>query len=92
MGVFLLLGLVSGFSEAGERAAVAALAPRRTGRGFGHAQGLVGILALPAGLAFGGIYQSRGGPLALAASAGATALAVACWLVAAGGEKREPLA
>ena len=35
IGVFLLLGLVAGLTESGERAVVARLAPVRTGRGFG---------------------------------------------------------
>jgi MFS family permease len=82
VAVFLALGLVSGFTEASERAVVAALTPKRTGRGFGYAQGLAGIVALPAGLGFGALYQIRGGPAALMASGLAMSLAVVLWLVA----------
>jgi MFS family permease len=67
-GVFLLLGLVTGFSEAAERALVAALAPVRTGRGFGTAQAAAGLAALPTALGFGALYQSAGGPVALVVS------------------------
>jgi MFS family permease len=83
VAVFLLLGLVSGLMEPGERAVVARLAPRRTGRAFGYAQGLSGLAALPAGLAFGAVYQRSGGPAALLASAAVSLLAVAVWAGAA---------
>ena len=58
---------------------VARLAPYRTGRAFGSAQGLTGLLALPAGLLFGLLYQNSGGSAALMASAGATGVAVLVW-------------
>lgn len=77
--VFLVLGLVAGLAEGGERAVVAWLAPRRTGRAFGSAQALAGVAALPAGVLFGLLYQSRGGASALLASAVATAVAAALW-------------
>ena len=77
--VFLALGLVAGLAEGGERAVVAWLAPRRTGRGFGSAQALAGVVALPAGVLFGLLYQSRGGASALVASAVATAGAAVWW-------------
>jgi hypothetical protein len=60
---------------------VARLAPVRTGRGFGLYHALTGVAALPAGLLFGAIYQAAGGPVALFASAGGMAVAVAGWLV-----------
>ncbi len=81
--VFLLLGLVSGLTEAAERALVAMLAPAKTGRGFGSAQGLAGFAALPAGIGFGLLYQQAGAPVALAASG--TVVAVVGVLLAAGG-------
>jgi MFS family permease len=80
--IFLLLGLVAGLTESAERAMVARLAPVRTGRGFGLYHALTGAAALPAGLLFGAIYQTKSGPAALFASAAGMALAVAAWLVA----------
>jgi hypothetical protein len=52
----------------------------RTGRGFGSYHALIGAAALPAGLAFGGLYQSGGGPAALRASAAGMLVAVVIWL------------
>jgi MFS family permease len=79
---FLALGLVAGLTESAERAMVARLSPVRTGRGFGLYHALTGAAALPAGLLFGWLYQSAGGPVALAASAAGMAAAVALWLAA----------
>jgi hypothetical protein len=81
--VFLSLGLVTGMIEPAERALVAELAPVRTGRGFGSVQALSGMAALPAGVAFGAIYQWQGAVTALWGSA----LVVS--LVALGWRKRE---
>lgn len=78
--VFLVLGLVAGLSEGAERALVARLAPVRTGRGFGMYHALTGGAALPAGIAFGALYQDWGGPEALLASAAAMTAAVLAWL------------
>ncbi len=78
---FLALGLVAGLTESAERALVARLAPVRTGRGFGLYHALTGAAALPAGLLFGLIYQTSGGPVALAVSAAGMAIAVVGWLV-----------
>lgn len=82
LAVFLGHGLVAGLVEPAERVAIAKLAPVRTGRGFGNYQGLAGVAALPAGLAFGWMYTSMGGPAALLASAGALALLMPAWLLA----------
>jgi MFS family permease len=74
---FLVFGLVAATTEAPERALVArwsGLTAR--GRGFGLYHAGVGLAALPGGLALGALYQVRGGPWALRASAVA-ALAVA---------------
>ena len=68
--VFLGLGLVTGMIEPAERALVAALAPVRTGRGFGTVQAIAGVAALPAGLLFGSIYQWQGPSAAFLGSAG----------------------
>jgi MFS family permease len=81
MGLFLALGLVAGLTESGERALVARLAPKRTGRSFGVYHALTGGVALPAGLIFGAIYQSAGGPVALHVAAAGMALAVVGWLL-----------
>jgi MFS family permease len=78
--VFLILGLVAGLTEGAERALVARLAPVRTGRGFGLYHALTGVAALPAGLAFGALYQELGPRQALLASAFGVAAAVVAWL------------
>jgi MFS family permease len=80
VAAFLLLGLVAGLTEAAERALVARLSPVRIGRGFGVYHALVGAAALPAGLAFGALYQEAGGPLALLGSAAGMIAAVAVWI------------
>jgi len=79
--VFLVLGAVAGLTESAERALVARLAPVRTGRGFGSYHALIGVAALPAGVAFGALYQNFGGGRALWASAAGMVLAVGLWLV-----------
>ena len=80
IAVFLTLGLVAGLTEGAERALVARLAPVRTGRGFGVYHALTGLAALPAGFAFGALYQERGPQQALLASALGVAAAVVAWL------------
>jgi nitrate/nitrite transporter NarK len=79
--LFLAFGLVAGLTESGERAIVSRLAPVRTGRGFGVYHALTGGVALPSGLLFGAIYQSRSGPTALWASAAGMVAAVLVWLM-----------
>jgi MFS family permease len=79
--LFLVLGLVAGLTESGERTVVARLAPMRAGRAFGSYHAVVGAAALPAGLIFGGLYQSGGARAALWGSAAGMVLAVAAWLV-----------
>jgi MFS family permease len=79
IALFLLLGLVAGLTESGERAMVARLSPLKTGRGFGAYHSLTGLAALPSGLIFGGLYQSAGGHTALLASAVGSVAAVALW-------------
>jgi MFS family permease len=81
VATFLALGLVAGLTEAAERAMVARLAPVRTGRGFGLYHALTGAAALPAGLLFGWLYQTAGGPVALVGSAAGMAVGVAAWLM-----------
>jgi dipeptide/tripeptide permease len=81
--VFLGLGTVAGLTESAERALVARLAPKRTGRGFGAYHGATGLAALPAALLFGALYQDYGATVALRSSAGGMILAVLVWLIAA---------
>lgn len=76
---FLAIGLVAGLTESAERVVVARLAPVRTGRGFGVYHALTGIMALPAGLLFGVLYQRWGGGWALSASAAGMLLATGVW-------------
>ncbi|HEY9014585.1 MAG TPA: MFS transporter, partial [Gemmatimonadales bacterium] len=81
VALFLALGLVAGLTESGERTMVARLAPRNTGRGFGAYHALTGLAALPAGIAFGALYQGGGGAVALWASAIGMLIAVGWWLM-----------
>jgi MFS family permease len=90
VGVFLVHGIGAGLAEPAERLAIARLAPVRTGRGFGAFQGLAGLLALPAGLAFGLAYRAAGGPTALLLSAAVLTLGAVLWLGAAGRYEPEP--
>jgi len=72
VGVFLSLGLATGLTEPAERALVARLGGEASGRAFGGYHALTGLAALPAALAFGGLYQKVGAGAALTASAVAT--------------------
>ncbi len=88
VAAFLSLGLAAGLTEGAERALVARLAPVRTGRGFGAYHAVTGVMALPAGLLFGALYQDRGGGTALAVSAAGMLLATTVWLAAAPGNRQ----
>jgi hypothetical protein len=81
MALFLGFGLVAGLTESGERALVARLAPRKIGRSFGVYHALTGGVALPAGLTFGALYQSSGGPVALQIAAAGMVMSIIVWLV-----------
>ncbi len=83
VSVFLALGLVAGLTESAERALVARLAPRRTGRAFGAYHAVTGVAALPAALIFGALYQHQGAEMALRASAGGMILATLVWVAVA---------
>lgn len=87
-GVFLAFGLVAGLTESAERSLVAALSPRRTGRGFGGYHAVSGLAALPAALGFGLIYERAGGRPALVASAVGISAALVAWMVVARGADR----
>ncbi len=65
VGIFLLFGLFAALTEPAERALVAKLSPASLGKGFGVYHALTGLAALPAGLAFGWIYQQSGASDAL---------------------------
>jgi MFS family permease len=77
--IMVFYGLYYGCVEASERAIVADLVPAETrGSAYGIFHGAVGIMALPASVLFGWIWQRTGSPLppfamgaALAACAGA---------------------
>ncbi len=90
VALFLLFGLVAGLTESGERSLVARLAPVRTGRAFGAYHALTGLAALPAGLFFGGVYQSINARTALWASSAGMLLAVLLWLLVSPGRDRSP--
>ncbi len=60
---------------------VAQLSPVRTGHGFGVYHALIGLVALPAGLLFGALYQGMSGRAALWASAAGMVAAVIFWIV-----------
>lgn len=81
VAAFLGLGLASGLLEPAERALVARLAPVRTGRGFGAYHGVTGLVALPAGLCFGWLYQAGGAEAALRISAALMTLTALGWTV-----------
>ncbi len=89
IGLFLLLGVVAGLTESGERSLVASLAPVRTGERFGIYHALTGLAALPAGLLFGALYQAVSGPAALRASACGMVLAVIIWISVTSGDTRQ---
>ncbi|HEU4828856.1 MAG TPA: MFS transporter [Gemmatimonadales bacterium] len=78
--IFLVFGLVAGLTESAERSLVAALSPRRTGRGFGGYHALTGLAALPAAVGFGVVYQRVGAAAALGISATALLAAIIGWL------------
>lgn len=73
--LFVVYGTYHGLSEGAERALVAGLVPsHQRGTAFGCYHLVTGILALPAGLIFGGIWTAVGAPAAFLSSA---AMAVA---------------
>lgn len=84
VALLLSMGMVSGLTEAAEKATIAVLAPVKTGTGFGSYQAVAGIASLPLALGFGGVYQQVGGPTALALSAGVIGFGVVVWWIAAG--------
>jgi MFS family permease len=83
LAVFLSLGLVAGLTEPAERVVVGKLAPVRTGRGFGDYQAVAGMAALPAGIAFGAVYATAGGPTAFLLSAAVLTGAALLWILVA---------
>ncbi len=81
IGVFLLFGFFAALTEPAERALVAKLSPASLGKGFGTYHALTGFAALPAGLAFGWIYQQSGASDAIWLSgAGVGAMGIV-WIV-----------
>jgi MFS family permease len=80
--LFLALGTVAGLTESPERAIVSGLAGSKQGSGFGSYHAATGMAALAGGLLLGGLYQSRGAPLAFIVSAAGVTLA-ALWVAVA---------
>jgi MFS-type transporter involved in bile tolerance (Atg22 family) len=74
----IVYGLAFGLGEGAERAAVRESAdPARQGEAFGWYYLVSGILAIPGGLAFGGLWQYVGAPVAFASAASVALLAAA---------------
>jgi MFS family permease len=69
--LFLVYGLFHGLTEAPEKVLVAGLAPAgMRGRAFGAYHFVIGIVALPASLLFGALWELFGAPAAFYAGAG----------------------
>ena len=88
LGLLVVVGLAYGIVEPAERALVAALAPAgRQGAGFGWYALVQGVMALPAGLLAGWLWERAGaGPAAaFAVTAGLAALAAGLLAVAVRG-------
>jgi len=74
----LLYGLATGFGEGAERAVVGELAPgAERGTAFGWYNMTLGLTAIPAGLVFGGVWQSFGAPSAFGLGAALALVAAA---------------
>jgi MFS family permease len=89
--LFVAYALYHGLAEGAERAIIADLAePGARGRAFGLYHGMIGVAALPAGLATGWIWDRWGARWALGLNAGCAALAslALCWLAFAGPLRR----
>jgi MFS family permease len=94
--LFVAYALYHGLAEGAERAIIADLAePGARGRAFGLYHGLVGVAALPAGLATGWIWDRHGARWALginAACAAVAAVALFCLAFAGTLRRSQPLA
>lgn len=82
VGLLLVFGLVAALSEPAERSLVAALSPKRLGRGFGAYHAVTGFASLPAAVAFGALMDARGGETAFVTSAAVLILATIFWWTA----------
>ena len=77
IGLFAVYGLYYGLTEGAEKALVADLAPAASrGTAFGWYHATVGLLALPAGLLFGGLWSAYGDAVAFGVGAGLALLAL----------------
>jgi predicted MFS family arabinose efflux permease len=81
VGTLLLFGLAAAATEPAERALVATLSPRARGAGFGAYHALTGVAALPAGVAFGWLYQRFGGSDAMWASGALVGVVGVVWMI-----------
>jgi MFS family permease len=89
--LFVAYALYHGLAEGAERAIIADLSESGArGRAFGLYHGLVGVAALPAGLATGWVWDRAGARWALGLNAGCAAIAAVTlfWLAFAGPLKR----
>ena len=81
--LFIVYGAYYGLTEPAEKALVKDLAPAAArGKAYGYYNLIVGITALPAGIATGALWKAFGAPVALglaAAIAGVAAAALAVW-------------
>lgn len=68
--IFLLYGVVFGFTEPSERAWVASATPTARGKAFGVYHGVVGLTAFPASVLFGWLYVAFGPTTAFWTGAG----------------------
>lgn len=90
-GLMALYGLYHGLTEGTEKALVADLAgSAERGWAFGWFNLVIGVMALPASLVFGAIWDARGAPVAFGFGAAMAALAgVLAWWWLPTGTKRD---
>jgi len=88
LAVFVLLGLVAAFTEPAERALVAKLSPKGLGKGFGLYYALTGLVALPAAVLFGWIYEHHGASDALWLSGALVGVTGLYWIWSRAAERR----
>jgi MFS family permease len=88
--LFIVYGLYHGLTEGAEKALVADLAPAGArGTAFGWYHATIGILALPAGLLFGGLWERFGPATAFATGAGLAFAALALLVALSPGRAKE---
>jgi MFS family permease len=84
-GLFIAFAIALAATEGAERALVGDLAPpEQRATAFGVYHLVIGLLALPGGLLFGGLWQGFGAPVAFTTAAAGTALAAGALVAIAG--------